>query len=142
MKRKLKILGRVIKALASFTVSYAFVIITYVLISYMGIFDPINNERALQLLSMCLAVAVVHFGIGFLDIKSVWGFCLVYFGVVVAVVLFMGIVIYDIFEMSAVFFVCLAAMLIIVFAGTFLIAYFDDWMKVQEINEIIRQKKK
>ena len=142
MKQKLKLLDRVIKALASFTVSYAFVVITYVLISNMGIFAPLNNETAVQLMCMCLVVAVVHFGIGFLNIKSIARFCLLYFVAVVAVVLFMGFVVYHIFEATFGFFVCLAVMLIVVFAGTYLIAYFDDWKKVQEINEIIQQKKK
>ena len=142
MKQKLKLLDRVIKALASFTVSYAFVVITYVLISNMGIFAPLNNETAVQLMCMCLVVAVVHFGIGFLNIKSIARFCLLYFVAVVAVVLFMGFVVYHIFEATFAFFVCLAVMLIVVFAGTYLIAYFDDWKKVQEINEIIQQKKK
>lgn len=64
-----------------------------------------------------------------------------YFGVVVAVVLFMGIVIFDFLVMDITFFVCLAVMLVIVFAGTYLIAYFEDWKKVQEINKMIRENK-
>lgn len=142
MKRKTEILDRIIRALASFTVSYAFVVIVYVLISDMGIFDPINNQMALQLMCICLVIAVIHFVMGFFEIKSSPKFFVLYFGVVVAVVLFMGIVVYDFLVMSAAFFVCLAVMLVIVFAGTYLIAYFDDWKKVQEINKMIQQNKK
>jgi len=140
-KRKLEILDRVIKALASFTVSYAFVVIAYVLISYMGVFDPIDNKMALQLMCICLVIAVLHFIFGFLEIKSSPLYFLLYFGVVVAVVLFMGIVIFDFLVMDITFFVCLAVMLVIVFAGTYLIAYFEDWKKVQEINKMIRENK-
>lgn len=53
------------KALASFTVSYAFVIIAYVLISCMGVFDPIDNQMALELMCVCLVIAVIHFILGF-----------------------------------------------------------------------------
>lgn len=129
------------KALASFTISYAFVVIAYVLISNMGIFDPIDNQMALQLMCICLVIAVIHFVMGFFEIKSGWKFFLLHFGVVVTVVLFMGIVVYDFFVMSAAFFGCLAVMLVVVFAGTYLIAYFDDWKKVQEINKMIQQNK-
>lgn len=142
MNRKVEILDRIIRALASFTVSYAFVVIVYVLISDMGIFDPIDNQMALQLMCICLVIAVIHFVMGFFEIKSGFLLFLIYFGVVVAVVLFMGIVVYDFFVMSAAFLVCLAVMLVVVFAGTYLIAYFDDWKKVQEINKIIQQNKK
>lgn len=129
------------KALASFTVSYAFVVMMYVLISDMGIFDPIDNQTALQLMCICLVIAVIHFVMGFFEVISVPKFFLLYFGVVVAVVLFMGIVVYDFLVMSAAFFACLAGMLVVVFAGTYLIAYFDDWKKVQEINKMIQQNK-
>ena len=142
MKQELRIGSRVLKALESFTVSYAFVVITYVLISYMGVFDPINNDMALQLMYICLVIAVIHFIMGIFDIKSTQQFWLLYFGVVVAVVLFMGIVVFDFFKMNITFFVCLAVMLVIVFAGTYLIAYFEDWKKVQEINRIIEQNRK
>lgn len=141
MKRKVEIIDRVMKALASFTVSYAFVVMMYVLISDMGIFDPIDNQTALQLMCICLVIAVIHFVMGFFEVRSVPKFFLLYFGVVVAVVLFMGIVVYDFLVMSAAFFACLAGMLVVVFAGTYLIAYFDDWKKVQEINKMIQQNK-
>lgn len=141
MKRKVEIIDRVMKALASFTVSYAFVVMMYVLISDMGIFDPIDNQTALQLMCICLVIAVIHFVMGFFEVISVPKFFLLYFGVVVAVVLFMGIVVYDFLVMSAAFFACLAGMLVVVFAGTYLIAYFDDWKKVQEINKMIQQNK-
>lgn len=141
MKRKSEILGRVMRALASFTVSYAFVVIAYVLISNMGIFDPIDNKMALQLMCICLVIAVLHFILGFWGTAfSPWYF-LLNFGVVVAVVLFMGIVVFDFLVMDIAFFACLAVMLVVVFAGTYLIAYFEDWKKVQEINEMIRKKK-
>lgn len=141
MKRKVEILDRVIKALASFTISYAFVVITYVLISAMGIFDPIDNQMALQLMCICLVIAAIHFVLGFFEIKSVLCFCLLYFGVVVAVVFFMGIVVYDFLVMRFAFIVCLTGMLVVVFAGTCLITYFEDWKKVQEINKLIQQNK-
>lgn len=142
MKRRVQILDRIMKALASFTISYAFVVIAYVLISNMGIFDPIDNQMALQLMCICFVIAAIHFVMGFLEIKSSPCFFLLYFGVVVAVVLFMGIVVYDFFVMSAAFFACLAVMLVVVFVGTYLIAYFDDWKKVQEINKMIQQNRK
>lgn len=142
MKRKAEILDRIMKALASFTISYAFVVIAYVLISDMGIFDPIDNRMAIQLMCICLVIAVIHFVIGFFEIKSSSKFFLLYFGVVVAVVLFMGIVVYDFLVMSVAFIVCLAVMLVVVFVGTYLIAYFDDWKKVQEINKMIQQNKR
>lgn len=134
-------MGRIMKALASFTVSYAFVVIAYVLISYMGIFDPIDNKMALQLMCTCLMIAVIHFILGFFETMFSPWFFLLNFGVVVAVVLFMGIVVFDFLVMDITFFVCLAVMLVVVFAGTYLIAYFEDWKKVQEINEMIRQNK-
>lgn len=142
MKRKFEIADRIMKALASFTISYAFVVIIYVLISNIGVFDPIDNQTALRLMSICFWIAVIHFVIGFFEIKSGSVFFLINFGVVVAVVLFMGIVVYDFLVMNFAFFACLAVMLIIVFAGTYLIAYFEDWKKVREINKIIREKKK
>ncbi len=142
VERKTTIVSRIIKALASFTVSYAFVIIFYVFISNLGIFDPIDNRTAVQLMYTCLAVALVHFILGFFHIKSNFIFFLLYFGVEAVIVLFMGFLVYDFFIMNAAFFVWLTGMLIAVFAGTYLIAYYEDWKKVQEINEIIRQTKK
>lgn len=142
MKQKLKIWDKVMKALASFTVSYAFAVIAYVLISMMGVFTPIDNDKALQLMWICLAVAVVHFALGFLELSLIPWFCIVYFIAEVAVVLFMGTVVFDFVEMSVSFFVCLMGMLIVVYVGTYLIAYFDVWKNVQEINEIIKKNKK
>ncbi|MDE7324651.1 MAG: hypothetical protein K2N73_18425 [Lachnospiraceae bacterium] len=141
MKSKMCIRDRIIKALASFTVSYAFVVIAYVVISSMGVFDPIDNEMAFQLLGTCFVTGVIHFAMGFLNIRSNICFLLLYFGTVVAVVFFMGLVVYDYFLMNVTFFVCLAAMLVVVFVGTYLIAYYDDWKKVQEINQIIQKNK-
>ena len=141
MKRKSEIPGRVMKALASFTVSYAFVIIAYVLISCMGVFDPIDNQMALELMCVCLVIAVIHFILGFFETAFSPCFFLLNFGVVVAVVLFMGIVVFDFLVMNIVFFACLAVMLVAVLTGTYLIAYFEDWKKVQEINRMIRKNK-
>ena len=142
MKEKFGVMDRIIKALASFSVSYAFVIIIYVFISNLGVFDPINNEMAVQLMCICFVIAVIHFAMGFLEIKTGALWFLSYFAVVAAVVLFMGFFIYDFFKMSVSFFVCLAVMLAAVFAGTYLVAYFGDLKKIWEINEIIRQNKK
>lgn len=143
MKNKFGITDRIIKALESFTISYAFVIMIYVLISSMGVFDPIGNEMAVKLLGICLVIAIVHFFMGFLDIKSYTLFRFLYFVVEVAVVLFMGLVVYDgFFIINVTFFICLFVMLIVVFIGTYLIAFYGDWKKVQEINEIIRKNRK
>lgn len=134
-------MDRIVKALESFAVSYAFVIIIYVLISSFGVFSPIDNERAVQLMCICLVIAAVHFVMGFFAAKSGAGFYLICFLEVVAVVVFMGVAVYDFFVMDFTFIACLAVMLIIVFAATYLVAYFDDWKKIREINEIIRQNK-
>lgn len=142
MKKTLGVMDRIMKALASFSVSYAFVIMIYVLISYFGVFDPINNKMAVRLMCICFVIAVIHFAMGFLEIKASAVWFLLYFGVVAAVVLFMGLFVYDFFKMNVSFFVCLAVMLVVVFAGTYLIAYFGDLKKIWEINEIIRQSRK
>lgn len=142
MKNKIGILGRIKKALESFTISYAFVIMAYVLISNMGVFDPIDNEMALQLMGTCFVIAIVHFIMGFWEIKSYAVQYFLYFGAVAAAVLFMGGVVYRFFIMNAAFFICLAVMLVVVFSATYLIAYYDDWKKVQEINEMIRKNRK
>lgn len=142
MEKKFGIIERIKKALESFTISYAFVIMAYVLISNAGVFDPIDNEMALQLMCVCLVIAVFHFLLGFMNIKSGIAMYLLYFGVEMAVALFMGFVVYDFFLLNTMFFICLALMLAAVFAGTFLLAYYDDWKKAQEINEMIRQRKK
>lgn len=142
MKKTLGVMDRIMKALASFSVSYAFVIMIYVFISNFGVFDPINNKMAVQLMCICFVIAVIHFAMGFLEIKTSAVWFLVYFGVVAAVVLFMGLFVYDFFKMNVSFFVCLAVMLVVVFAGTYLVAYFGDLKKIWEINEIIRQSRK
>lgn len=142
MKKTLGVMDRIMKALASFSVSYAFVIMIYVFISNFGVFDPINNKMAVQLMCICFVIAVIHFAMGFLEIKTSAVWFLVYFGVVAAVVLFMGLFVYDFFKMNVSFFVCLAVMLVVVFAGTYLVAYFGDLKKIREINEIIRQSRK
>ena len=142
MKKTLGVMDRIMKALASFSVSYAFVIMIYVFISNFGVFDPINNKMAVQLMCICFVIAVIHFAMGFLEIKASAVWFLLYFGVVAAVVLFMGLFVYDFFKMNVSFFVCLAVMLVVVFAGTYLVAYFGDLKKIREINEIIRQSRK
>lgn len=142
MKKTLGVMDRIMKALASFSVSYAFVIMIYVFISNFGVFDPINNKMAVQLMCICFVIAVIHFAMGFLEIKTSAVWFLAYFGVVAAVVLFMGLFVYDFFKMNVSFFVCLAVMLVVVFAGTYLVAYFGDLKKIWEINEIIRQNRK
>lgn len=142
MKKKINIMDRIMRALQSFAVSYAFVVITYVAVSALGVFSPIDNTMAVRLMSICLVIAVIHFALGFLEPKRVTVFHLICFVVMVAVVLFMGGVVYDFFPLNLTFFVCLGVMLVVVFAGTYLVAYFDDWKKIREINEIIRQNKK
>lgn len=142
MKKTLGVMDRIMKALASFSVSYAFVIMIYVFISNFGVFDPINNKMAVQLMCICFVIAVIHFAMGFLEIKTSAVWFLAYFGVMAAVVLFMGLFVYDFFKMNVSFFVCLAVMLVVVFAGTYLVAYFGDLKKIWEINEIIRQNRK
>lgn len=142
MKKTLGVMDRIMKALASFSVSYAFVIMIYVFISNFGVFDPINNKMAVQLMCICFVIAVIHFAMGFLEIKTSAVWFLAYFGVVAVVVLFMGLFVYDFFKMNVSFFVCLAVMLVVVFAGTYLVAYFGDLKKIWEINEIIRQNRK
>ena len=141
MEKKVHITSRVFKAIVSFTVSYAFVVIMYVLISEIGVFDPIDNEKAIQLMCICLVIAVFHFIIGFWNIQSEVLFISLYFGVVVAVVGFMGIFVYKFLAMNFTFLVCLAIMLCIVFLGTFLVAYYEDCKKINEINEMIKINK-
>lgn len=135
-------MDRMIKAFERFAISYAFVIIMYVLISIAGIFDPLGNEMALQLMCVCLVIAVLHLGLGFLPIKSERALCFLYFVVEAMVVMFMGFVVFDFFVMSITFFLYLGGMLVAVFVGTYLISYHDDWKKAEEINEIIRRNQK
>ncbi len=135
-------MDRMIKAFERFAISYAFVIIIYVLISIAGIFDPLGNEMALQLMCVCLVIAVLHLGLGFLPIKSERALCFLYFVVEAMVVMFMGFVVFDFFVMSITFFLYLGGMLVAVFVGTYLISYHDDWKKAEEINEIIRRNQK
>lgn len=135
-------MDRMIKAFERFAISYAFVIIMYVLISIAGIFDPLGNEMALQLMCVCLVIAVLHLGLGFLPIKSERALCFLYFVVEAMVVMFMGFVVFDFFVMSITFFLYLGGMLVAVFVGTYLISYHDDWKKAKEINEIIRRNQK
>jgi len=142
VKGKYGIIDRIIKALESFSVSYAFVIIVYVLISNFGVFDPIDNQMAFRLMCICFVIAVIHFVMGFFEVKTNTSFFFSYFTVVIAVVLFMGLFVYDFFKMDVSFFVCLAVMLIVVFTGTYLVAYFSDLKKIREINKIIQQNKK
>lgn len=139
---RMKIMDRMIKAFERFAISYAFVIIIYVLISIAGIFDPLGNEMALQLMCVCLVIAVLHLGLGFLPIKSERALCFLYFVVEAMVVMFMGFVVFDFFVMSITFFLYLGGMLVAVFVGTYLISYHDDWKKAEEINEIIRRNQK
>lgn len=138
----MKMMDRILKALASFAISYAFVIIIYVLISNAGVFEPLGNEMALQLMWVCFVIAFFHFVIGFLPVKSERVMCFLYFAVEIIVVMFMGFIVFDFFTMSLTFFVYLGAMLVAAFAGTYLIAYYDDWKKAEEINEIIRRHQK
>lgn len=139
---RMKMMDRMIKAFERFAISYAFVIIIYVLISIAGIFDPLGNEMALQLMCVCLVIAVLHLGLGFLPIKSERALCFLYFVVEAMVVMFMGFVVFDFFVMSITFFLYLGGMLVAVFVGTYLISYHDDWKKAKEINEIIRRNQK
>lgn len=139
---RMKMMDRMIKAFERFAISYAFVIIMYVLISIAGIFDPLGNEMALQLMCVCLVIAVLHLGLGFLPIKSERALCFLYFVVEAMVVMFMGFVVFDFFVMSITFFLYLGGMLVAVFVGTYLISYHDDWKKAEEINEIIRRNQK
>lgn len=139
---RMKMMDRMIKAFERFAISYAFVIIIYVLISIAGIFDPLGNEMALQLMCVCLVIAVLHLGLGFLPIKSERALCFLYFVVEAMVVMFMGFVVFDFFVMSITFFLYLGGMLVAVFVGTYLISYHDDWKKAEEINEIIRRNQK
>lgn len=142
MKKKGYITGRVMKTIASFTISYAFVVMMYVLISEIGVFTPIDNARAIQLLRICFVIAVFHFIIGFWNIQSSILMFSLYFGVVVVVVGVMGAVVYDFFDLNAAFFVCLAIMLLLVFVATFLLTYYEDYKKIGEINEIIKKNRK
>lgn len=142
MEKKGYMVGRVLRTIASFALSYAFVIMVYVLISEIGIFDPIDNKRAIQLMGICFVIAVFHFIIGFWNIQSVLLMIALYFGVVVIVVGFMGGVVFDFLNLNAAFLICLAIMLLLVFAATFLLAYYEDYKKIGEINEMIRKNKK
>ena len=47
MEKKGNYISRVLKTIVSFTISYAFVVIMYVLISEIGVFDPIDNQKAI-----------------------------------------------------------------------------------------------
>ncbi len=142
MEKKGNYISRVLKTIVSFTISYAFVVIMYVLISEIGVFDPIDNQKAIQLLGICFVIAAFHFIIGFWNIQSGILMVSLYFGVVVVVVGVMGGVVYDFLDMNAAFLVCLTIMLLIVFTATFLLAYYEDCKKVWEINEIIKKNKK
>ena len=126
MEKKGNYISRVLKTIVSFTISYAFVVIMYVLISEIGVFDPIDNQKAIQLLSICFVIAAFHFIIGFWNIQSGILMVSLYFGVVVVVVGVMGGVVYDFLDMNAAFLVCLTIMLLIVFTATFLLAYYED----------------
>ena len=119
MEKKGNYISRVLKTIVSFTISYAFVVIMYVLISEIGVFDPIDNQKAIQLLSICFVIAAFHFIIGFWNIQSGILMVSLYFGVVVVVVGVMGGVVYDFLDMNAAFLVCLTIMLLIVFTATF-----------------------
>ena len=129
MEKKGNYISRVLKTIVSFTISYAFVVIMYVLISEIGVFDPIDNQKAIQLLSICFVIAAFHFIIGFWNIQSGILMVSLYFGVVVVVVGVMGGVVYDFLDMNAAFLVCLTIMLLIVFTATFLLAYYEDCKK-------------
>lgn len=142
LKNKLGMAERIVKALESFMVSYGMVILLYVLISGMGVFDPITNQGALRLLCICFVIAVCHFLLGFVELKSFGLYLALFFGVEVLVVLFMGVAVFRFFYLNLRFFLFLGIMLVAVFAGTYLIAYTKDFKKIQEINEIIKENRK
>lgn len=142
LKNKLGMAERIVKALESFMVSYGMVILLYVLISGMGVFDPITNQGALRLLCICFVIAVCHFLLGFFEIKCFGLYLALFFGVEVLVVLFMGFAVFQFFDLNLRFFLFLGLMLVAVFAGTYLIAFTKDFKKIQEINEIIKENRK
>lgn len=135
------ITGKINEMLVSLSVSFTLVIISYVIISKMGIFSPLDNEMALELFSCCFVIAIVHQLMNLLDIKMLVIGVLCKFSGVVAVVLFMGIAVYHWFFMDVTFFVSLAVMLILVFFGTLFIAYLDVVKKVYEINQMIKKSR-
>lgn len=142
LKNKLGMAERIVKALESFMVSYGMVIFLYVLISGMGVFEPITNQGALRLLSICFVIAVFHFLLGFLEIKPFGLYVALFFGVEVVVVLFMGLVVFRFFNLNLKFFLFLGGMLVAAFAGTYLIAYAKDLKNIQEINEMIKESRR
>ena len=142
LKNKLGMAERIVKALESFMVSYGMVIFLYVLISGMGVFEPITNQVALRLLSICFVIAVFHFLLGFLEIKPFGLYVALFFGVEVVVVLFMGLVVFRFFNLNLKFFLFLGGMLVAAFAGTYLIAYAKDLKNIQEINEMIKESRR
>lgn len=135
------ITGKMNEMLISFSVSFTLVIILYVIINEMGIFGSLDNERVIQLMWCCLAVAIVHALLNLIETKVFTIGILYRFFAMVAVVLFMGIVVYKWFPMDATFFVYLVLMLTIVFLGTFLIVYLDEVKQAYEINQMIQKRR-
>lgn len=142
LKNKLGMAERIVKALESFMVSYGMVIFLYVLISGMGVFEPITNQGALRLLSICFVIALCHFLLGFVEIRPFGLYLALFFGVEVFVVLFMGLVVFHFFDLNLRFFAFLGGMLVVTFAGTYVIAFAKDWKNIQEINEIIKENRR
>lgn len=131
-----------VNAINNFTISYTILMIGQLILSILGVWNELNNERALQLLLICFTVNLLQFFTSFIQIEN---FCLELFIRVVEmflVVFILGGKILHMFDYSLSNLLSIGGILIVISLGLCVFAYFANIMVAQRINEIIKKKKK
>lgn len=112
------------------------------ILSTLGVWKELNNERALQLLFICLTANLLQFFTSFIQIENI---CLELFIRLVElflVVFILGGKILHMFDYSLSNLLSIGGILVVIFLCLCVFAYLGDIMTAQRINDIIKKRKK
>ena len=123
-----------------FSVSFTVVMIIYPIFSKLGLFVPINDTIVFQILAICLLVALSQTLSLMITVNSTFLYYFVQFVDVYIVIMILGAGIFKIFPISLRGFIIPAIFAVIVFVLVGLFEYISAYKKVQEINQIIKNR--
>jgi len=134
--------GRIKLFLENFAISFTTVMMAYVFLSSIGVWDEITGKNLAEIMLICFLVSLCHFILSLFHFSSFLLWHLLYFISMLAVVFGVGGFVLDLIDLDFTNCMVMIVLLIIVYLLVYLVAYLDHYRKAREINRLIEKNRK
>lgn len=129
-----------VNAARNCAISYSILIVGHLVLSLMGIWGEMDNERVLQLTIICFSANFLEFLTSFIQIENIYVELVIRYVELFVVVSFMTMKVFPMVEFVLSDMLYLVLILAVICFGCCVFTYYSDLCEAGKINEIINNK--